>query len=91
MDNKLTIMQYRATEMREILDNLSVWDREKKVTHENCIKYIEEKREWGTGRCSLFHITALKEPLLVFYKIGELVEEKINQPEKVNNPNPYFG
>lgn len=79
-------MQYHADEMRDILDNLVVWDREKKVHYGEIIKYKEVKHRHFKGSCSMFTITALKEPLLVFYTIGELVERRINRPVDDNGP-----
>ena len=88
MKYTLSIMQYHDKTMRDILDNLEVWDWEKKITHKNCIKYKEEKCSSLTGSCSIFTITAVKEPFLVFYTIGEQVEKRINKP--VNDLAPKF-
>jgi hypothetical protein len=90
MEHTLSIMQYHDKIMRDILDNLEVWDWEKKTTYTNCIKYKEEKRRWSTGGCSIFTITALKEPLLVFYHIGQEVEKRINKPVNDLAPKPNF-
>ncbi len=79
-------MQYHDKIMRDILDNLKVWDWQKKVHHTNCIKYEEKKETWSKGHCSVFTITATKEPLLVFYTIGQEVEKRINR--KVNDLAP---
>lgn len=86
MENTLVIMQYHADTMRHILDNLVVWDREKKVHYAEVIKYKEEKKTWRTGSCYMFTITAIKEPLLVFYTIGQEVERRINKPEHDMSP-----
>jgi hypothetical protein len=89
-ENTLTIMQYHPVEMREILDNLRVWDSENNVFIENPITYTEVEHEWSTGGCSMFTIIALVRPLLVFYEIGRKVDEKIDAPLRAIMPKPVF-
>jgi hypothetical protein len=87
-ENTLTIMQYDADTitMRNILDNLVVWDRERKVHYKDAVTYREEKKARLKGSYSMFIITAHKEPLLVFCRIGELIQKRINNPMEEDMP-----